>query len=213
MFTEESRRRLAFVAANSSIDFFMMVTVTYPEHFPSDGVTVKRHLYRLLKWQQRAYGPHNYLWFIEFQARGAPHFHILVDRIFGPAEILERRAELARKWYEIVGSGDERHLAAGTRFERLRSPEGGRRYAVKYAMKMRQKAVPPDYRSVGRFYGYSQAVKPSPVMQDIALNAWELRDLLGDWRYLPDDPEELYKVLFNTSGLVASRMVKEAGTL
>lgn len=213
MFTEEARRRLAFVAANSSIDFFMMATVTYPERFPSDGVKVKRHLYNLLKWQQRAYGPHNYLWFIEFQGRGAPHFHILLDKIFGPVEVVDRRAELSRKWYEIVGSDDPKHLAAGTRLERLRSPEGGRRYAVKYAMKMRQKAVPPGYRSVGRFYGYSKDVKPKPVIEGIELNAWELKDILGDWRYLPDDPEELYKVLFNTAGIVASNLVKEAGTL
>jgi hypothetical protein len=207
MFSQEARKRLAFIASNTEIDFYTMITLTYPGTFTTDGVRVKADLYKMLKWQQRRYGAHSYLWFIEFQARGAPHFHILVNRVFGPIEIDNIRHLTSKKWYEIVGSGDVRHLRAGVRIERLRSPEGGRRYAVKYAMKAKQKAVPKQYRSVGRFFGYSSDVKPSPVVPYVSMGEEEIMALLGDWQYLPDNPQDLHRVLFNTSARVAARMV------
>lgn len=50
-------------------------TFTYPAEFPTDQGTVKRHLNTLVQRLIRA-GFHGF-WRLEWQERGAPHFHIL----------------------------------------------------------------------------------------------------------------------------------------
>jgi hypothetical protein len=88
-------------------------------------------------------------WFLEFQERGAPHYHLFTTNYF-PKEFVSRR------WYEIVNSEDSRHLAAGTRCEKLeRGRSGLISYATKYACKQIQKVVPENYENVGRFWGVS----------------------------------------------------------
>jgi len=167
-FSRKSRERLAFVANNTQAEFVVMVTLTYPLHFPSDGAEVKSHLNRFLTWCRRN-GIVDYLWFIEFQRRGAPHFHVLVDGYLN-------KTAVAEEWFAIVGSGDSRHLAAGTRVEWLRSKDGGARYAAKYAYKMEQKTVPSDYRNVGRFWGHSKGARPV-MIGEIELNAETIEDV------------------------------------
>ena len=78
MFSTRSRMRLAFVAHNADQEFRSMLTLTYPAEFPTDGKLVKAHLNRFLGWIRRKYVDPGYLWFLEFQARGAPHIHILL---------------------------------------------------------------------------------------------------------------------------------------
>lgn len=151
-FTARSRKRLAFVANNTAANFTHMITLTYPAEFPADGPTCKAHLHRFLMWCRYS-GVTDYLWWLEFQKRGAPHFHILT--VGG----LPYR-DVAQKWFDAVKSLDGRHLAAGTRVERLRSADGGARYATKYASKMRQKRVPDDFGAVGRLWGHSRSVRP-----------------------------------------------------
>jgi len=134
-----------------------MVTLTYPEGYPSDGTTVKNHLRRFLqevrRWDKRDYGisagteAHSSFWFLEFQKRGAPHFHIFLNRC-------PRKEWVSSTWYRIVDSEDIRHLQAGTRTEKLIAGRAGTiSYATKYAAKLEQKSVPKDYENVGRFWG------------------------------------------------------------
>ena len=59
-----------------------MLTLTYPGDWESvapDGETVKRHLIAFFRRFERAFGVKIIcLWKLEFQRRGAPHFHILM---------------------------------------------------------------------------------------------------------------------------------------
>jgi hypothetical protein len=175
-FTRDSRRRLAFVASNTGVAFVVMVTLTYPADFPADGLIVKQHFKRFKDSLLRRYSA-DYLWCLEFQKRGAPHYHILIDNP-GP---LDDRLWVSRRWFDVVGSGDHKHLLAGTRVERLRSKEGGKRYVVKYASKMRQKKVPDGYANVGRFWGHSRNVKPIPI-GEIELGGYAaVRKLIVKW--------------------------------
>jgi hypothetical protein len=63
------------------------------------------------------------------------------------------KTAVAEAWYAIVGSGDVRHLWAGTRTEALRNPRSVGGYAAKYAAKRLQKEVPDGFTDVGRFWG------------------------------------------------------------
>jgi hypothetical protein len=140
-----------------------MVTLTYPFGFPSNGAIVKEHLRRFLQELKRDQERHNLVtgssekhssfWFLEFQNRGAPHFHIFTTYANVPRGTNNWVAET---WYRIVNSEDIRHLQAGTRTEFLRAGRAGTiSYAAKYAVKQYQKAVPANYENVGRFWGIS----------------------------------------------------------
>lgn len=207
-FSAAARKRLAFVAANTQVDFTSMITLTYPALYPQNGKRVKRDRKVFLQWLMTRCEGCSYLWFIEFQRRGAPHFHILfTERVGNAASYRRFQWEVSQTWNRIV-NGDIDHLRVGTRTERLRSPEGGRHYAVKYAVKMKQKIVPAAYENVGRFYGYSKDVKPKPIMG--AIVGWQqLHALLKDWPYLPDKEQDLHKVLFNTAQIVAPKIVQQ----
>lgn len=198
-FSKASRRRLAFVAANTMVDFTTMITLTYPGEFPTDGNKVRRDRRAFLDWLRRETGGCDYLWFLEFQKRGAPHLHILTDQLWPRSRdaVKGLRFRVSSTWYRQVDSGDSRHLAAGTRTEKLRSARGGAFYAVKYAMKMQQKAVPKEYRNCGRFWGHSRRVKPEP-QKTLQCTEDDIRGVLEGWPYLADEERPVYKVLYNT---------------
>jgi hypothetical protein len=153
-FSAGSGRRMRSYLRECLSDYKQMVTLTYPEGYPSDGRIVKEHLRRFLQELRREYerqsfiigsniDKHSSFWFLEFQSRGAPHFHIFTTwapKADGPG------GWVAKRWYEIVNSEDIRHLQAGTRVEFLRTGRAGTiSYATKYAAKMEQKVCPENY--------------------------------------------------------------------
>ncbi len=104
----------------------------------------KRCLNTFFKRLKRAYGDSSAIWKLEPQERGAPHYHIL---LFGVSFIPHQT--LSQWWFEIVGIGDARHLAAGIRIEKVRSREGVMHYASKLYM---GKEI-EGFVGVGRFWG------------------------------------------------------------
>ena len=158
--SQSSVGRMRRYLASCEAEYRNMVTLTYPHGYPSDGRLVKEHLRRFLQESRRFRERYrddresvpvkwSAFWFLEFQARGAPHFHIFTTG-FLPA------SWVAATWYRIVNSEDLRHLRAGTRVEGLRAGRSGSiAYAMKYAAKSEQKTVPDGYENVGRFWGVS----------------------------------------------------------
>lgn len=153
-FSRSSAARMRRYLRTCEAEYSVLLTLTYPAEFPTDGGACKEHLRRFFARCRRyaaddatARQDFSAFWFVEFQERGAPHFHILTNREFP-------KDWISTAWYECVGSGDARHLAAGTRIERIRSGRHGTcAYATKYANKQDQKVVPHDFHSVGRFWG------------------------------------------------------------
>lgn len=125
----------------------LFVTLTYPATWPEDPHVWKEHLDAWLKRLRRQFERTTVIWKLEFQSRGAPHFHLLV---FGPRWIDPKW--LSRTWFQIVASGDERHLQAGTKVEFIRSWKGVMFYASKYLAKKTQENIPAF---PGRFWGVS----------------------------------------------------------
>lgn len=142
-FTNCSRRNLLFKVRNSDKVLSVMCTLTYPLEFPCDGKIVKKHLANFRKFLVRK--GISGVWFFEFQERGAPHIHFLLSGFVD-------KDVVAKRWFEIVKSGDEKHLRAGTRIELIRRQDGAERYACKYACKNYQKVVPDGFIDVGRFW-------------------------------------------------------------
>lgn len=197
--SRKSLQRLVFTVQNTDIEFMGMITLTYPAVYPENGREAKRHLNRFLSWL-RSVDCGAYVWFLEFQKRGAPHFHILTER-----DMSDRKGDISARWYAAVGSNDEKHLRAGTRAEAIRETDGARRYAAKYGAKRDQKTVPARFSDVGRFWGCSRAVKPV-MRQEFDVYGSEPADIARvlsavGWQYSERLKELPLSVLYNAGKL------------
>lgn len=123
----------------------LFITLTYPSVYPASGEAVKRHLDMMLKRIKREFPQSAAIWKLEYQRRGAPHFHML---LFGVPFL--SRYWLSKCWFDVVQSNDERHLKAGTRVEFIKSWRGVMWYAGKYVAKV---DVGEGQEGCGRFWG------------------------------------------------------------
>ncbi len=146
-FSWRSARRLRHLIRNSEDTWKAFVTLTYPAEYPCNGRETKAHLNAFLQFLRRK--GIKCVWVLEFQSRGAPHYHVIVSE-FIPKE------EIAERWYRIVGSGDEKHLRAGTGISAIRSKEQLYGYVSNYIKKLDQKIPPEEFEDVGRFWGSSR---------------------------------------------------------
>ena len=155
-FSSASRRRLFKLCAAIPWEVFgrsSFITLTYPREFTLDGERVKRDLDTFYKAVDYEFGTPRGVWKMEFQRRGAPHFHIALA---GVEDTNEFRAWVSSTWYRIVGSGDLRHLTAGTQVQRLR--ENPAAYFAGYVgftkgSKEYQHYAPDGYENLGRYWG------------------------------------------------------------
>lgn len=164
----ESRKRLAFTASNANCEWKSMMTLTYGAEYPHNGKQVKRDLNLFLCTLRRRIKGVRYLWFLEFQKRGAPHVHILLSSSFEELAF----GHLVEKWITLSSAYAESeiseqniekfnlHQNGGVYdfWQNARSERGLSHYAVKYATKTEQKSVPTGYQSVGRFWGGSRGL-------------------------------------------------------
>lgn len=186
--SRKSLIRLMFTMQCTDVNFGAMLTLTYPKKFPKNGEIVKKDInvisqkIRRKKW--------SYLWFLEFQTRGAPHVHFLLDVC---AVSPTMRVEFGLFWTERIANSEwfieacdpsayvsevlkmAKFNCHNETFQLMREQDGAKRYATKYAAKEKQKVVPKNYQSVGRFWGASQDVHPEGLEYDVTeeeVEAW-----------------------------------------
>jgi hypothetical protein len=125
--------------------------LTYPKNFPHDGRLIESHKRALFKRIQRRYPSAKFVWVKELQKRNAVHYHFMcttfIDKDF-----------LSRAWYEVVGSGDTKHLKAGTSIEPIYCQNGLSNYFGNYMQKQEQKIIPGIINQFGRFWGMSRSL-------------------------------------------------------
>jgi hypothetical protein len=148
--------------------------LTYPADFPTDGRRVKRNLGALLDWfRRRGLG---YFWIIEFQRRGAPHFH-------GFLTGLVTHDELSSAWNKIISADrleyfeDSAHLKNGVYLGVIENQDKLASYFTEYMKKLEQKIVPPQYDNVGRYWGFTRRLLQVKV-QTVTATHRELSRLL-----------------------------------
>lgn len=214
--SNKSVSRLIMVVNATEVHFASFLTLTYPQHYPTNGDIVKDDIRYITQWVKRKYDT-EYLWFLEFQKRGAPHIHVLleVDEI-SP----KMRADVGLQWVEriataswfeewlllkaeharqILASEVSKMAQVACRYESwslIREPIGARKYVTKYAAKQYQKDVPKRYSAVGRFWGCSRSVTPKPQVE-VDVTDDEVRDYLSERGHRAADWDHLPKFLFN----------------
>jgi hypothetical protein len=181
MVSKRSLNRLALLVRSCGVDFKSVWTLTYGVNYPMSGREAKRHLNHFLVQSKRTFGVFEYVWIIEFQQRGACHFHVATT--LEPPSAIDRSV-FASLWSAIstpyswlytsledVGGRlveDQTLLTDRAVYdvhnhrkswEAIRKKDGIHRYMAKYANKLKQKEVPYFYSDVGRFWGASRGVK------------------------------------------------------
>lgn len=138
------------------------VTLTYPKRFPEDGITHKTDLDVILKRFKRRFGDDiEYLWKLEFQKRGAPHYHIII-RLPKRYQLPYLQRWLGKNWFEVAQRfWDEKqinHLDAGTQFKELTKKQGkdSLQSAAFYLCKYINKEEDNTPEHQGRYWGYSR---------------------------------------------------------
>lgn len=153
-FSKASRRRiLRLVATLRRTEISCFVTLTYPDQFERNPRQVKIHLDKFFKRLLRKFPDAIVLWRMEPKKRKsgnnagdvAPHFHLLIWNV----EYKNLRQWVPLNWFQVVGSGDERHKLAGTSVERVRSSRGVMFYTAKYICKSDSYVMP----GWGRYWG------------------------------------------------------------
>lgn len=149
-FSGDSQRRCRDLVRNTIEIWRAMVTLTYPGSWPTNGPALKQDINAFTQWLRRR--KIRYVWVLEFQERGAPHFHLLIDGWVS-------KSELSKAWFRIVGSGDVRHLAVGTQVKGIdENTDKLAWYLSKYLGKDSQKNVPDGFKDVGRFWGATRGL-------------------------------------------------------
>ena len=155
-YSRESRNR--FIKLLMSIDYNkagvpFFYTLTYPGEFSSDPRVWKRDL-RIFYDRLRYKFPNMYgTWRLEPQKRGAPHFCGFLWGCPG-LETMEGKKEFSKDWYEVVGSGDKRHLRAGTGIDVEKDIQQRIFYMAKYQTKAEKGGVKQEFDyPVGRYWG------------------------------------------------------------
>lgn len=160
-FSRQSRSRLLKRMAQvdrQAASRALFVTLTYPASFQVDFSTCKRHLKAFAQRVTRKFARGSLIWRLELTKQSVPHFHLIVfGQRFIPHEWV------AESWYDVVGTGNREHRAAGTEVRRVAHAREALSYAAKYAAKL------PDGDSVeteGRVWGiYGRQHLPARVVQ------------------------------------------------
>jgi hypothetical protein len=190
MFSPKSAARLTRTARNAMPQLVSQMCLTYHESNP-DGATAKKHLRAWLKALLRVAPGVGYLWILEFQTRGVPHFHVWMTVPFSEA-LWE---SLGAAWNRIAEPASPEHLWWHTQ-ARVDPGTGklqrsfmawdmkGAGYLRKYMSKEAQKCVPDGFGFVGRFWGATPDLVPEPIelpAEDLPVPITDLTRTLCKW--------------------------------
>jgi len=175
-FSRSSANRFSRQLREGNAVYTGLGTVTFPagEGYGYNGLEARRCFTELLRRFRKQFGKqkgYSTAWFKEFHKSGAIHMHFYATA-FIP------KGYLSQTWYEIVGSGLQKHLNSGTNIKTIKSGKFGIiAYARKYAIKQSQKVIPEEFLNFGRFWGVSGDRSVSAV----TLTLSDIKRLHRDW--------------------------------
>jgi len=129
-----------------------MLTLTYPKEFPLDGKKVKQDLKELYYYIR---GNNNFsakdsniifFWKMEFQHRGAPHFHILVQTDLDYMDLVKL---CLKKWMSLTHNDQKVCVDVG----KIREDFAAKIYCSVHFSKDSQNTKPDNFERPGRYWG------------------------------------------------------------
>lgn len=184
-FSRRSRRRLAFAIAEVDASRYkppFMISLTWHKPNPERD---NRPFDILDRWiiRVRGYGKSfEYIWRMEFQKRGCPHFHIIVfpDKNADWSDIDGWWAFARSEWHRLAEPESRDHEFYGAHILAPRSYRACIRYIAKYIGK-EPEIERPDIQ--GRRWGRSKLLRSSPLLVGaLPLDVWfKLRRFCRRW--------------------------------
>lgn len=166
-FSQSSRRRLIkkmLKLERSRLSDGLFVTLTYHREWPTDRKELKRQLNTFLQSLRRRYPGLRYIWRVELQKRGAPHFHLLLWR--SAADEWENQEDqhrwLTSTWQRVSGCTTRAHARHGVDVQRLTSWREALAYTSKYVAKTDDVDEAPR---LGRRWGASESLPCAPSVR------------------------------------------------
>ena len=150
-FSHESRKRMLEMINSLEFERVTFVTLTYPAVFPEDGRTVKEHLRRFRARIEKKFGNLRIVWRMEYQKRGAPHFHLIIlDAPF------ICRWWLSKAWVDSNDTKSWLNFRFGSNIKGIANKGDSKKvinYVCKYAGKEEEHERDDTNSWCGRFWG------------------------------------------------------------
>jgi hypothetical protein len=192
IFSAASRYRLFRQLHQLKFKTVTFITLTYPGEFPVESRIYKANLKEWRRRFESSFGPIRAIWRLEFQARGAPHFHIMyLDCPFIPVY------DLCYLWKSVVHTFDMAHEVNGVDLKLI--TDGGQQaliasYLAKYIAKIDGRTGKNEFNHVGRWWGRWNIVDQEPLEFEVSDREAErivtttLGSRLGNQQWEPMDP-------------------------
>lgn len=148
------------------------ITITYHEEWGVSFEAWKRDIEVFVKRMKRKFDNTGGLWKLEFQQRGAPHFHLIVSGLSRVhSEVMEW---VTKNWGEIAHQNSEYRGLYATNVRRITSLRHAMHYAAKYMTKSVPVYVNPDEETgelelipTGRIWAVFGNVDRTPIIAAI----------------------------------------------
>lgn len=186
-FSVESRRRfrLRLMEVDWSAVDTAWVTLTYHDQWGESWQSWKRDLRAFQKRLDRSEFRCVFdTWRLEFQRRGAPHFHLICAWLSGfVPDFVRFRAWVRRAWAEVIGACEDlAHLRWGTKVVQVTRGSSGdglgqlMGYICKDQMKVDQAVVKDRHVETGRVWGI-RGRPPVREVRDIEVDEVGLEEI------------------------------------
>jgi len=172
--SKKSKKRLTWIYSQK--DWKSMLTLTYHK-MGVDYRETKKHLNVFLRAISR--DKLKYLWVVEFQSRGAVHYHVWLSREL----TLQKRKKYMRVWLRATikynGSKEAVRFHMHERVYSKWDVKVNLNYAAKYAAKLEQKMMPVGFKTIGRWWGGSRGVVREEMSIDLDTDKRSVTTCIG----------------------------------
>lgn len=163
-FSENSRRRLIQLLARVNLNYYgqvYFVSTTFDKVYPENSKELKTFLDKYLKSLKKSFPELSYIWRLEIQKRGAPHFHFffLIPRYTDRYKIGTVKRIIRFRWLNMLADKNQWSYKYGVNFQTVKEKRKVFSYVAKYTSKTDS---PLDKLYPGRKYGYSRNLNLEP---------------------------------------------------
>lgn len=164
-FSQNSRRRLSNNLGKIRFELYnlkILCTLTFHEKFPLEKSSLKKLVDNFNKSLKRFDEGLEYIWKLEFQKRGAPHFHyILLSKNNYSLEKKKKLNQFLREtWIRLVADDSEDFKKHSLDFREIYNDAKTVNYLLKYVGKIDEST---DNIELGRYWALSNKIDFSPL--------------------------------------------------
>lgn len=179
-FSNKSRSRLFKLLSNlryNRLSEGLFVTLTYHYGHKKNHSELKKDLQAWLQYLRDNVKDVYYIWRLEFQKRGAIHYHVMVFTPRGNSALQSEKIQtgLSQAWHRIADPESDAHGQYGTQVKLIDNYKMAICYLSKYVAKVDQEN---EQEYTGRRWGASRNI-PVSAYADITVS-WKLHNILRE---------------------------------